>query len=281
MKLQQEKPQLKQLATKRKQPESECSFNKRAKVVERNANGTIKNVDTDKIDPIERLLSLNNRYDCDLNTYLQQEQERVDEDSDDYDDSDESESDEYSSMSRRTSEINEVSLNFSKIVNDNLLRYEPFNFINQNSSFAMLNNHSVAQNVSTSVSKSEVPFFRSVNFNPQPKQNVIDELLNLDDEIEQPVGPKDPIQTNTTGDINATTTSVSDSEEEELTTPKNSPLMTNSKMCFNYRQHDHLNLSNFKPQPSDLKILNENSIFSGKLNETIGSGRFLINDFFL
>lgn len=211
--------------------------------------------DNDRIDPIEKLLSLNN-YDHDLNSYLQQDVE-------------ESENDDDNEEERRPS----VSLNFTKIFNDNLLRHEPYNFINQNSTFALLNHPNVSEPTNSQVAKSEVPFFRLVNFNPKPKQNVIDELLILDDDNDavDPLEYKNP-STNLTS---------SDSEDEEIATPKNSPLMTKSKMCFNYRQNDNLNLSNFKPQETELRILNENSIISGKLNETIGSGRFLMNDFFL
>lgn len=234
--------------------------------------------DEDRIDPIEKLLSLNNDYE-DINNYLQDQEitvKKEEEDSDDYD-SEEDEDEEY----ERKNSKHEVSLNFTKIFNDNLVRMQQSNnFINNFSSFGMLGNSnfdfsypapsSQQQQSSSSNTQSTVqnqtPFFKLVNFNPKPKSaNVFDELINFDDEVD----PKDPLP-------------VSDSEEEEAKTPINtSPLLNNSKMCFTYRQYDNLNLSNLKPQESTLKILNENSILSGKLNETIGSGKFMINDFFL
>lgn len=223
--------------------------------------------DEDRIDPIEKLLSLNNDYELDINSYLQ---DQCEDEADDY----ESEEEDDEDYERKNSK-HEVSLNFTKIFNDNIVRMQQSNnFINNFSSFGMLANTNFdfsyppppQQSSQQATVISQIPFFKLVNFNPKPKSaNVFDELINLDDEID----PKDPLP-------------VSDSEEEEAKTPNNtSPLLSNSKMCFTYRQYDNLNLSNLKPQESTLKILNENSILSGKSNETIGSGKFMINDFFL
>lgn len=291
--------------------------------------------DNDRIDPVEKLLSLN-YINQDMNEEEEEEEEDYDSDSENDLDSDTdcSEVD----FNNDINKYNEISLNFTKILNDNLQKcYSNFNrspidFYNDNSSFALLNKQqqyyphqqpyhtSQVPALSPTVShpsinsfqpppqpqpnnNNAVPFFKSVNFNPKPKTktHIFDEIISLDDEID----PKDSNSglyrgNETTMDFqtinpetidpkseifNDATTSNSNNNptesDEELTTPNNSPLLSNSKMCFNYRQYDNLNLSNLRPQPSNLRILNENSILSGKASETIGSGIFLMNDFFL
>lgn len=307
--------------------------------------------DNDRLDPVEKLLSLNyinqdmNADDAasdtngeegsNLETQMDNgiNSDNIDEEEDEYDDTEDSEADYNNDINK----YNQISLNFTKILNDNLLKHyssfnrSPIDFYNNNSSFALLNKHpypsqhnyyqqprnldSPTSNSTTDESNvtapnnqaNTVPFFKAVNFNPKPKTHIFDEIITLDDEIdpkdnncnddnkndaasEEPISPirnESVLAGEISDHINAddmfysnTNNNVSDSDDE-LTTPKSSPLLTNSKMCFHYRQHDYLNLSNLKPQPSNLRILNENSILSGKASETIGSGNFLINDFFL
>lgn len=209
----------------------------------------------DTLDPVEKLLS----YPTFNNDFLNEGETIV-----------EPEREETSSSS--SSPYN-VSLNFTKILNDNIRSYYhrakrcPIEFYSDNSSFSVLNKRSEPEQAPARQTKSfDVPFFRNVNFNPKPPSAyTFDEYLAIDDEEEE---AKDPL-----------------SSDEEPPSVTNSPLLPNSKMSFHYRHNDNLNLSlNDTPSadPHDvMKYLNKRSILSGRASEMVSTGNFLINDFFL
>ncbi|KAK7676049.1 hypothetical protein QCA50_020995 [Cerrena zonata] len=186
--------------------------------------------DHDKIDPVEKLLSLttfNNDILLDIDQEQQQQQEEEDGEESDSEDS-EYESEEESSN---------ISLNFSKILNENIRNYYsnlkrcPIEIYNDNSSFALLNKQQQPQEQPKQPpQQQEVPFFKNVNFNPKPQSAyTFDEYLSYDD--------------------------------DEPTTPSTPTVLPNNKMSFHYRHHDNLNLSTTNHstnEPQDIfKILNK------------------------
>lgn len=174
-----------------------------------------------------------------------------------------------------------LSLNFNKLINDNLrsyylkLRKSPMEIHNDNSSFSVLNKQPQQQmncqeHSSSQGAMPQVPFFRNVNFNPSPSfGQTIDDYIYYDDDDE-------PLST--------------DSEHEEISSPiepKMAVLPTQGKMSFRYRQNENINfsLSDFQAksqnEPDDiLRFMKKGSVISGKASEMIGTSNFLINDFF-
>lgn len=206
--------------------------------------------DADKIDPVEKLLSLTNLNNDILNV-------------------DEPSPVNYMNIASNNS-TEQISLNFTKILNDNLRAYysrlnkNPLEVYNDNSTFGLLNKQPTAEvDQETAPKHLDVPFFKKVNFNSNSKSYTFDEYLSYDD---------------------LTDTDESDEDKSPIT-PISLPPPLNGKMSFHYRHNDNLNLSlNQHPEsePQDIcKILNKNCLISGKASEMVGTGNFMINDFFL
>lgn len=235
----------------------------------------------DRIDPVEKLLSYNTNND----NYLE----------DDYDYGINDEVEELN--------IKSIDINFTKILQDNLIKLinRPKNSFMK---FSLENNDEDSDEESDNEyndneTRPQVPFFKSVNFNPKPKTHIFDELFALDDKSIDPLDsnnekfdnldPLDPISNIESSDVEiskeklekSSISSISSisSVEEEAQTPKTSPMLQNSKMCFNFRENNYLNLSNLKPQFDDCKILNEFALSNP--TQMIGSNKFLYNDFLL
>lgn len=169
-----------------------------------------------------------------------------------------------------------MDVNFSKVINDNLRSYylstykSPIEIHNDNSSFSILNKktsqHANGETALPTQTNAEVPFFKNVNFNPKPKSgNSIDDYLYYDDD-----------------DFSSSTTELG----HEGNTPSSTCMTQLPNISFHYRRDNKLNLSlsNQAPcsEPHDVsKILNQNSVFTGKASEMVGTSRLLINDFFL
>lgn len=208
-------------------------------------------IDDDRIDPVEKLLSLTTVDNDFLNI-----EEQFD----------------YpppaalTPSSSTSSSNNNISLNFTKIINENIrnhysnLKRCPIEIHNDHSLFSVLNHKK--QQVTTrqetkSKSQTDVPFFRNVNFNPKPQSAyTFDEYLSYDDDI-----------------------------ESETSSSSSSPIIPANKMSFHYRHNDNLNLSPDNSNNYDshdiLKYLNKRLIIAGKASEMVSTGNFLINDFFL
>lgn len=217
-----------------------------------------------KIDPVEKLLSIS----CVNTDILHME-----------------DNDQLALSSSSTSSSSpaypNLSLNFNKLINDNLRSYysklckSPMEIHNDNSSFSILNKQpqqpqGAAEKTSEKNFASQVPFFKNVNFDRSPSSGEkIDDYIYYDDDEE-------PLST--------------DSEHEEISAsndPKMAVLPTAGKMSFRYRQNENVNfsLSDFQVEnqnePNDiLKFMNKRSVISGKASEMIGTSNFLINDFF-
>lgn len=208
--------------------------------------------DPDKIDPVKKLLSLTSLDNDILNT---EEPQLVN----------------YVSNGSGSS-TEQISLNFTKILNDNIRKYysrcnmNPLELYSVNSSFATLNKKPLAETNrnETNNKQDEAPFFKNVNFGSTPRALTFEDYLSYDE-----------------------LTDSSESEEDKSpSTPVSSyTSLNNGKMSFHYRHNDNLNLSLDKAHndesPDMLNILNTNSILSGKASEMVSTGNFLINDFFL
>ncbi|KAG7662551.1 uncharacterized protein J8A68_003925 [[Candida] subhashii] len=226
---------------------------------------------SDKIDPVEKLLSLtstNNDFLSDLESSSEEEEEE----------------EEY---------IREIaSVNFTKILQDNIRNYysrklrmnqydDTFALLNKNtqqSETSQLNSTSEPSSPKPST-RDEVPFFKNVNFG-KSREYTIDDFFAYNDEEEEQE-PKSP-----TEEISSPTTS-----SPTLYIPK-------INQRFNYRQN-HLNLASdyqanspnnhsqmatgMSPSSSQdiFKILNKRCILTGRASEMVSTGNFLINDFFL
>lgn len=232
----------------------------------------------DRLDPVEKLLSYNTNND----NYLE----------DDYDYGINDEVEELN--------IKSIDINFTKILQDNLIKLinRPKNTFMK---FSLENNDDSEEESDDEYNDNEtprpqVPFFKSVNFNPKPKTHIFDELVTLDDKSIDPLDsnnldnldPLDPICNIEDSNVEiskeklekSSISSISSiSSAEEVQTPKTSPIVQNSKMCFNFRENNYLNLSNLKPQFDDCKILNEFALSNP--TQMIGSNKFLYNDFLL
>lgn len=277
-----------------------------------------KVVEEDKIDPVEKLLSLNNEEE-DIFKSLSNDDEMHN--SGDSNEIIENEIDQY----------NQVSLNFTKMLNDNLIKYysnfqrSPLDAYNDNSSFSILNkptqspvpetninnnnnnnnndNNNINNNNHSNNRNNNIPFLKAVNFNSKPRRSLNEYLSIYDEDSKDPKDtscnepPAKTSETTTTNAINDSTNFTSENlttlddkllknetdEEEENKTPASSPLLAHNKISFHYRKNDNLNLS-LNPYHSEndySKFLNEHSIITGKASEMIGTGNFLINDFFL
>lgn len=177
-----------------------------------------------------------------------------------------------------------LSYNFQEVMNESLRRHylnmrrSQMEIHHANSLFSVLTNPpqtSAARSVPREASRSQVPFFRNVNFNPTSAySNRLDEYIHYDDD-EVPL-----------------TTELTDSEHDE---PAEKPagdealspldsVMRKSKMSFHYRQND-VGLSLTDGPTKDVahdvfKYLNQRSVMLGKASEVIGTPNFLITDFF-
>lgn len=205
-------------------------------------------IDDDRIDPVEKLLSLTTVENDFLNTEDQFEYPPP-----------------MAPTSSASSKTN-ISLNFTKIINENMRKYYsnlkrcPIEIHNDHSLFSLLNHkkqQKITHQETESNTKSDVPFFRNVNFNPKPQSAyTFDEYLSYDED-----------------------------NESESSTSSFSPITPSNKMSFHYRHYDNLNLSPDNSNNYDsndiLKYLNKRLILTGKASEMLGTGNLLINDFFL
>lgn len=219
----------------------------------------IAEIKDDKIDPVEKLLSMT----CSNTDILHM------------DDSD-TESISLASSSSSASAYPNLTLNFTKAINDNLRSYysrlckSPMEIHNDHSSFSVLTNKPQVEESAAPkapASASQIPFFKNVNFSSTPSFHRIDDYIYYDDD--------EPSST--------------DSEHEEMPA-SNHPLQlplppVSGKMSFRYRQNDNLNLSLSdvpkELEPQDIfKFLNKRSVISGRASEMIGTTNFMIKDFF-
>lgn len=251
----------------------------------------IMSEDSNKIDPVEKLLSLTN-INTDFLTSLEEVHHEEEEQG-------------------KSNEL--MPLNFTKILNDSIRRYyanaKRNNMAIYNENFALLNSrerslaHDLVDTPELSFTHSPpAPFFKNVNFNSVAKSSStsLDEYFSYDED-ESPLENKheQPAQEEVSSPL-----SVEEDEEDpksnvpaKIVTPKldeqpqqASPVSLSitfgNKMSFRYRQnHNNLNLSlhcNTHDNTHDLfKILNKHSILTGKASEMVSNGGFLINDFFL
>lgn len=265
---------------------------------------------SDKIDPVEKLLSLPNLNNDILLDLAEEASERDEDEEDEEEDEDET-----------RNEL--VPPNFTKILHDNIRSYysnfrkSPIEIYNDNSSFAFLNkkeepdvsNFSSRSNsnaataslttpLSPQTPTSNVPFFRNVNFSGSSRSDyTIDDYFSYDEltdnDTEESLSPTDK-------------PGVKEVSPATSTSSVYFPDSFNNKMSFHYRHnHSNLNLSdgfdsgavsplspgstvdlpNLNYGGSDnqdiFKYLNKRSVLSGKASEMVGTGKFLINDFFL
>lgn len=239
---------------------------------------------SDKIDPVEKLLSLtntNNDILLDLEGY-----------EDDYEgDLESQDASKDARLSRGVQNSkNSISLNFTKILNDNLRSYYsnfkrcPIEIYNDNSSFSILNRkkEEPVSHQQAAASNQAVPFFRNVNFNPKnPSAYTFDQYLEYDEDDD---AAEDDV--NTTSTESETEEHVDEGPKGAIHIEKPLPTLAHNKMSFHYRHNDNLNLSvngaKSNSDPQDVfKILNKRSILNGRASEMVSTGNFLINDFFL
>lgn len=272
------------VSRKRKsEPLHELLFQNQQTPAKKSKSMTNLAVEDDKIDPVEKLLcltNLNNDILFDLET----------DESGSEPNSPRSLTASSSSVSTDASASSEfedsplhspypnMELDFSKVIKDNLRSYylsaykSPIEIHNDNSSFSILNKKSNqhasgadASLPSQTTKGREVPFFKNVNFNKPKFGNSIEDYLFYDDD--------------------ESANSPTDLEQEEM--PLSTTFMPQlPNVSFHYRRDDKLNLSlsdqNPWAEPQDIsKILNLNSVMTGKSSEMVGTSRLLINDFFL
>lgn len=233
-------------------------------------------VEDDKIDPVEKLLCLTN-LNSDILFELDAEESASEPSSprsvtSSSSISDASASYEYEDSPLHSSYPN-MELDFSKVITDNLRSYylsackSPIEIHNDNSSFSILNKETQHASGEAALPQKtrEVPFFKNVNFNKPKLGNSIEDYLFYDDDES----------------ANFST----DLEHEEMP-PTSATFMPQLPNVSFYRRDDKLNLSlsdqKAWAEPQDIsKILNLNSVMTGKASETVGTSRLLINDFFL
>lgn len=207
----------------------------------------------DKIDPVEKLLSMT--Y-ASGDILLQM---------------DEAETLQASSSASPEPHQN-LSYNFNKVIHENMRKYyQTFGKLhieihNDNLSFSVLTRPKTEVPTPLPVSRAQVPFFKNVNFGRSPTMgNRLDDYIYCDDD-----------------ELSAT-----DSEHEDMPLggPVHVPLPPVGKMSFHYRQNDNLNLSTDTHGeahgPQDVsKFMNQRSVMSGKASEMVGTSSFMIKDFF-
>lgn len=205
-------------------------------------------VKDDKIDPVEKLLSMT----CSSSDILHMD-------------------DESATISASDSAYPSLTLNFTKAINDNLKSYylrlcrSPMEVHHDHSSFSVLNAKPTVEAPPPARPAAPVPFFRNVNFSASPMG--IDDYIYYDDDDEP---------------------SSTDSEHEELpaSTPQVQLVVPCGKMSFQYRHNDNVNLSlsdvPVELEPQDIyKVLNRQAVVSGRASEMIGMSSFMLRDFFV
>ncbi|RLV89945.1 hypothetical protein JA1_004918 [Spathaspora sp. JA1] len=242
------------------QDDLDDSFRKRRKL----SQSDIIEEPTDKIDPVEKLLSLtnmNNDFLVELES-SSSEEEQEDEDEEQH---------------------NEIaSVNFTKILQDNIRNYYSRKLrMNQyKDSFALLNsqsesttNNSIAEPISPiNNTNNSVPFFKNVNFGSS-KEYTIDDYFSYDED--ESTESSSPI---------ASTTSTPTTSTPTLYIPKINPRF-NYRQTFSSSEYNGISSSPMTASPSHsqdiVNILNKRCILTGKASEVVSTGNFLINDFFL
>lgn len=251
--------------------------------------------DHDKIDPVEKLLSISH---IDNDILHMDETESL------------SPAPSVTSASAASTSPSypDLSQNLSRMINDNLRSYymnfrkSPIEIHNDHSSFSVLNQTQPHWSQKPEVDenallpRTEIPFFKNVNFNPSPFGLAIEDYIYYgneedDEQDEQDVGAPPNLETKNYQDDPLLAT---DSEHEELGTPKSTaatlsiPSLANNKMCFHYRQSGKLSLCSDLVAPQvcfeddDMsKFLNQRSLLSGRASEMLGASNLKLHDFFL
>lgn len=241
---------------------------------------------SDKIDPVEKLLSLT----CTNNDLLVQLNET------------ESRKNELAAAEAEAAapdpSPHPISYNLSKIMNDNLrrhysrLRRSQMEIHNDNSSFLILTRPNPADHVPKRhvprAHPPHIPFFKNVNFNSSPTLAYkVEDYIHYDDDD----ATDEPLTTDTEP-LNTDTEPLTTDTEEELCSPTDPVLHwkqpgsgeMSAKMSFHYRQNDNFSFSltgEKKDAPNDaFRFLNKRSVISGKASEMIATPNFLVSDFY-
>lgn len=244
--------------------------------------------DHDKIDPVEKLLSISH---IDNDILHMDETESLSP----------APSVTSANATSNTPTYPDLSQNLSRMINDNLRSYymnfrkSPIEIHNDHSSFSVLNQKQPDWNhkpvVDDLLPRTEIPFFKNVNFNPSPFGLAIEDYIYYGNEEEDEQDGEPNLSTKSDQDDPLLAT---DSEHEELGTPKSTaatlsiPSLANNKMCFHYRQSGKLSLCSDLVAPQicfeddDMsKFLNQRSLLSGRASEMLGASNLKLHDFFL
>ncbi|CAI5760059.1 unnamed protein product [Candida verbasci] len=200
-----------------------------------------KLISFDKIDPVEKLLSLTNiNYDFLSDLESETEVEEIYEEE----------------------PIQIASVNFTQILQDNIRQYYLKKLQNSQykDSFALLNRKEeevITKEAAKLPTTSEVPFFKNVNFSNNKKEYSIEDYFSYGEDEEK--------------ETEATT-----SEPES---PISSPIASSTSLYIPKINNRYTN-SGYKYQDVS-RILNKNCIITGKASEMVSTGNFMINDFYL
>jgi hypothetical protein len=194
-------------------------------------------LEDDRIDPVEKLLSMNSCNTSILDDNL------IENSDDDYEESDLPES--------------PLSINFNQLLYENIQTYlSNRSKSNSTNCFQDLNSSATTPITKQTKSTFTAPFFKNVNFMNNTRQCLNDyfEYDNASD----------------------------NSDDESPDSPLKSPSFQVPKISFHYRHKDTFNLiDDSYSADASVRGLKSGSIVSGKASEMMGSGGFLINDFFL
>lgn len=215
-----------------------------------------KDLKDDKIDPVEKLLSMT----CSTADILHMDDESVSP---------------LASSSHLASAYPSLTLNFTQAINENLRSHymklckSPMEIHNDHLSFSILNCKPKVEEKPLATSQANhIPFFKNVNFSSTPSFHKIDDYISYEDD--------EPLST--------------DSEHEDMPAPTQELQLpfppVSGKMSFHYRQNDNMNFSlsdvHTELEPQDIfKFLNKRSVISGRASEMIGTSNLMIKDFFL
>ncbi|KAL6451242.1 hypothetical protein SBY92_002581 [Candida maltosa Xu316] len=258
---------------------------------------------SDKIDPVEKLLSLTNinqDFLSDLTKNIPsnisssnstsclnigyEEDDEGEEFEEEIEEEEEEEEDEF---------VEIANVNFTKIIQDNIRQFyvnrrlqnqyhDTFSLLNQSSKPIQQTQPSTNNTTpsTTTSNNPDVPFFKSVNFGNKPREYTIDDYFSYSEATEEEQQTKEP--------------ETSETDVSPITTPKsNFQSLYIPKINSNNHYHYHYNNDNSRDlllrntinnnnDEQDLsKILNKNSLINGKASEMVSSGNFMINDFFL
>lgn len=214
--------------------QSSTSNTKRRKIIDQ---------DSDKIDPVEKLLSLTN-LNNDILLMKDDTEFRMD-------------------SWNKSQEI--IPVNFTKILNDNIRSYYQgrrnydygeFTSLGCTDSKPVNNSPYNSESIQDSPSNISAPFFKTVNFNPTPSPN-FEDYFSYEDTDEEPITTQ-PVP-----------------NKMRFHYRQKHP---NLNLSLNFTTPP----SETSEDSSDVfKFLNKRSVLTGKASEMVSTGNFLINDFFL